>query len=121
MARSIHAVESPLALPGTARTPASLTTRSSSAMYSKNRFRPVALSLHKVCGRLLVLSFRTSTRLASCSICKCRLKLPSVSVHRPLRSLNSNPSGCAANDDIMPSRALLVDHAFQPIVRETPG
>ena len=78
-----------------AETWASCTTRSSSARYFKKRSRPARYSRHNVCGRLFSKPFHSSTRPASCSVSRCRLRFPSVRPQTRLSSLKSNPSGAS--------------------------
>src|SRR5688572_12117732 len=64
---------------------ASVMTFSRTAMYSRKRRLPASVMRISVCGRLLWKPFHTCTRPASCKICTCRLRLPSVSAHRSFK------------------------------------
>ena len=63
------------------------------------------LSRQRVCGRLFLNPFHTSTKPASCSTCSCRLRLPSVRAHSAFKSLKRSPSTWLASDARMLSRA----------------
>src|SRR6185437_9253829 len=84
---------------------ASRTTCSRTARYSTYRFCPSVLSRQVVCGRFCSKPFATSTRPASCSTCRCRLRLPSVSPQSDFRSLKRSPLGCRASEVSTLSRA----------------
>src|SRR5204863_426268 len=76
---------------------------------------PSFVSSHTVCGLLFAYPFSTSTSFASCSIARCRLKFPSVSLHSTLRSLNVSPPACEASD------AMMLKRAFSWITRSKPS
>ena len=68
-------------------------------------FQGYGESRYRVCGRPPSVPRHASTSPASCRTSTWRLRLPSVSAHRRLSSLNTTPSGRVTSDVMIPRRA----------------